>query len=177
MRCMSARLAAALLAVALLAACATPAPPPPVAAPEPEPPPPVAAPEPRQDKLKHLANRNLKPMAVRPLNAKASCSFKDETGYRGRLQLDVKEAAVKRFDARVDVPKRGSCHFRLADFRQTDSLPAIVLAARGSDCKVRLWEQEDQVTVAFRDCRAECSGDSVDYLWPILVNNRKGSCS
>lgn len=174
---MSARLAAALLAVALLAACATPEPPRPVAAPEPEPPSPVAEPAPRQDKLKHLANRNLKPLPVRPLNAKASCNFKDETGYRGRLQLDVKEAAVKRFDARVDVPKRGSCRFKLADFHQTDSLPAIVLTARGSDCKVSLWEQEELVTVAFRGCRAECSGDSVDYLWPILVNNRKGSCS
>ena len=162
----------------LLAACATPEPPAPVAVPEPEPsPPPVAAPEPRQDKLKHLANRHLKPMPVRPLNAKASCSFRDETGYRGRLRLDVKEAAVKRLEATVDVPKHGSCRFKLADFRQTDSLPAVVLEARSGDCKVRLWEQEEKVTVAFRDCRAECSGDSVDYLWPILVDNRKGSCS
>ncbi len=175
---MSNRRAAALLVVALLAGCATPEPPPPVAVPAPAPPaPPATAPEPRQDKLKHLANRHLKPMPVRPLNAKASCSFKDETGYRGRLRLDVKEAAVKRLEASVDVPKRGSCRFKLADFRQTDSQPAVVLAARKGDCKIRLWEQEDQVTVAFRDCRAECSGDSVDYLWPILVDNRKGSCS
>jgi len=175
---MSNRRAAALLVVALLAGCATPEPPPPVAVPAPAPPaPPAGAPEPRQDKLKHLANRHLKPMPVRPLNAKASCSFKDETGYRGRLRLDVKEAAVKRLEASVDVPKRGSCRFKLADFRQTDSQPAVVLAARKGDCKIRLWEQEDQVTVAFRDCRAECSGDSVDYLWPILVDNRKGSCS
>lgn len=175
---MSNRRAAALLVVALLAGCATPESPPPVAVPAPAPPaPPATAPEPRQDKLKHLANRHLKPMPVRPLNAKASCSFKDETGYRGRLRLDVKEAAVKRLEASVDVPKRGSCRFKLADFRQTDSQPAVVLAARKGDCKIRLWEQEDQVTVAFRDCRAECSGDSVDYLWPILVDNRKGSCS
>lgn len=175
---MSNRRAAALLVVALLAGCATPEPPPPVAVPAPAPPaPPATAPEPRQDKLKHLANRHLKPMPVRPLNAKASCSFKDETGYRGRLRLDVKEAAVKRLEASVDVPKRGSCRFKLADFRQTDSQPAVVLAARKGDCKIRLWEQEDQVTVAFRDCRVECSGDSVDYLWPILVDNRKGSCS
>jgi hypothetical protein len=175
---MSNRRAAALLAVALLAGCATPEPPPPVAVPAPAPPaPPAAAPEPRQDKLKHLANRHLKPMPVRPLNAKASCSFKDETGYRGRLRLDVKEAAVKRLEASVDVPKRGRCSFDLKDFRQAETLPTVVLAARKSDCKVSLWEQGDQVTVAFRDCRAECSGDSVDYLWPILVDNRKGSCS
>lgn len=176
---MSGRLAVLLFAATLLAACATPEPPPPAAAAPTAEPEPVAvpAPEPRQDKLKHLANRKLKPMPVRPLNAKASCSFRDETGYRGRLKLDVKEATVKRLEASVDVPKHGSCRFKLADFRQTDTLPAVVLEARNGDCKVRLWEQEEQVTVAFRDCRAECSGDSVDYLWPILVDNRKGSCS
>jgi len=178
------RLAAGLLLLAILAGCATPEPPPakpaPQAAPQPASAPvPTPAPkaQPRQDKLKHLANRHLKPMPVRPLNARASCSFKDETGYRGQLRLDVKEAAVKRLEASVDVPRRGSCRFKLADFRQTDSQPAVVLAARKGDCKIRLWEQEHQVTVAFRDCRAECSGDSVDYLWPILVDNRKGSCS
>jgi hypothetical protein len=164
-----------------LAGCATPEPPPAPPAPEPLPPP-APAPaepkaEPRQDKLKHLAGRDLKPMPTRPLNAKASCRFKDETGYRGQLQLDVKGAKVEKLNARVEVPKQGSCNFRLADFQQTDSLPTVVLAAKNSDCKVSLWEQGEQVTVAFRDCRAECSGGSADYLWPILVDNRKGSCS
>lgn len=167
-------LAAAMISIAALAGCATPEPPPkPVAAtPEPTSELPV-----RNDKLKHLAHRRLKPMPTRPLNARASCRFRDATGYRGQLQLDVKGAKVEKLNARVDVPKRGRCQFRLADFKQTDSLPIVVLAARQSDCKVSLWEQEDQVTVAFRDCRAECSGDSADYLWPILVDNRKGSCS
>ena len=179
---MSARLATLLLPLALLVACATPEPPPPVAAPAAPVPPPqpeelVAAPETRNDKLKHLANRKLKPMQERPLNAKASCNFRDPTGYRGRLSLDVKEASVKRFEANVNVPKRGDCNFKLADFRQTDTLPTVVLEAKRGECKVRLWEQENQVTVAFRDCKTECSGNSVDYLWPILVDNRKGSCS
>jgi hypothetical protein len=176
---MTVRRAAALLAAAMLAACATPEPPPPVVSapvPRPEPPPPKEPP-PRRDPLKHLANRDLKPMPVRPLNAKAKCSFRDETGYRGRMNLAVKDARVARFDARVDVPRRGSCRFDLKDFRQTGSLPAVVLTGRSSGCKISLWEQGDQVTVAFRDCRAQCSGDSVDYLWPILVDNRKGSCS
>lgn len=170
-----------LLLLAVLAGCATPEPPPaPTAiAPPAERPalPATGKPELRQDTLKHLANRNLKPIPTRPLTAKASCSFKDETGYRGQLQLDVKGAKVERLNARVDVPNQGSCNFRLADFRQTETLPIVVLAGRQSDCKVSLWEQGEQVTVAFRDCRAECSGGSADYLWPILVDNRKGSCS
>ena len=178
---MTAPLAAGLLVLALLAGCATPEPAPPEPAPRAEVPPPAPAEASRapwrQDKLKHLANRKLAPIPTRPLNAKARCSFKDETGYRGRLNLDVKEADVKRFDARVDVPQRGSCHFDLKNFRQTASLPTVMLAAHKSACKVSLWEQGDQVTVAFRDCREECSGNSVEYLWPILVDNRKGSCS
>jgi hypothetical protein len=163
--------------LAVLVGCATPEPP--VAtAPEPEPAAPAEVkPALRQDTLKHLANRNLQPIQTRPLNAKASCSFKDQTGYRGRLQLAVKAAKVEKLDARVDVPKQGSCNFRLKDFEQTATLPIVVLAARQGDCKVSLWEQGEQVTVAFRDCRTECSGGSADYLWPILVDNRKGSCS
>ena len=176
----------AMLPLAVLTSCATPepepspAPAPVIVAPVPEPAPPPASapvPVPRHDKLKHLTNRKFPPLPVRPLNAKARCNFRDANGYRGRLHLDVKDASVKHFEARVDVPQHGSCHFRLADFRQSDTLPNVVLAARGGDCKVSLWEPGEQVTVAFRGCRTECSGDSVDYLWPILVDNRKGLCS
>jgi hypothetical protein len=170
-----------MLAVTLLAACATPKPPPVAVIPLPEPreTPAVEEPElePRHDTLKHLANRTLKPIETRPLNAKAKCSFRDQTGYRGRLQLDVKAATVKHFEARVDVPKQGSCAFKLADFTQTDSDPNVVLSSRQGNCKVSLWEQGNQVTVAFRDCRSECSGGAFEYLWPILVDNRKGRCS
>jgi len=170
----------AVLGVVTLVGCATPPPPspprPPAAEVIAEPPPP-ARPALRRDTLKHLANRNLKPIEARPLNAKASCGFRDPTGYRARLKLDVKEASVKRFEANVDVPKKGNCSFKLKDFQQTDHLPNVVLAAKKGDCKVSLWEQEHQVTVAFRDCRTECSGNSVEYLWPILIDNRKGSCS
>jgi len=133
--------------------------------------------EPRRVPLKHLADRTIKPQPTRPLNARIACSFRDDTGYRGRLHLAVKEAAVSRFEARVDVPRHGSCRFALKDFQQIDRLPNVVLAAKKTDCKVSLWEQGEQLTVAFRDCRVECSGSSADYLWPILVNNRKGSCS
>jgi hypothetical protein len=169
------------LLLTVLAGCATPVPPPaatgPSPAPQAVPAQPETGPEPRQDKLKHLAGRSLKPIPTRPLNAKANCSFRDETGYRAQLELDVKGAKVEKLNARVDVPRQGSCNFRLADFQQTDSLPNVVLAAKRSDCKVSLWEQGEQVTVAFRGCRSECSGGSADYLWPILVDNRKGSCS
>lgn len=174
------RCRAALLSL-LLAACATPEPPPaPIPPParaeaeaQPSPPPPERRPN---AVLKHLANRDLKPIPTRPLNAKTSCAFRDQMGYGGRLNLDVKNAAVKRFEAQVNIPKRGTCRFQLRDFEQTQTAP-VQLTSNQTGCKVHMWEQADQVTVAFRDCRSECSGDSVDYLWPILVDNRKGRCS
>lgn len=178
---MSRGLTAAIL-LALLAGCATPPPaesPVPTTPSVPTPKPQVTpkAPELKKETLALLAKRGLKPIDGRALNARASCSFRDDTGYAGRLDLAVREARVEQLDARVDVPNRGSCQFRLADFRQTESLPIVVLASQRTSCKVSLWEQGDQVTVAFRDCRTECGGDAVNYLWPILVDSRKGSCS
>jgi len=183
---MKALVGASVIVSALLAGCATT--PPPVAPPVPEPSPPMrpAATAPpvtlrppalKKETLALLAKRKLTPITGQALNARASCSFRDETGYRGQLELTVRNATVEQLDARVDVPNRGSCQFRLADFRQTDTLPIVVLASQQSACKVSLWEQGSQITVAFRDCRAECGGDSVNYLWPILVDSQKGSCS
>ncbi|MEW5780841.1 MAG: hypothetical protein ACOY6N_14310 [Pseudomonadota bacterium] len=175
------RVAACALTV-WLAGCAT-APPPAPTAPTPAPAPtaPQAAPQApvlKKETLAYLAKRGLKPISGRALNTQVNCGFVDkETGYAGQLALAVTDAHVERLEARVDIPKRGSCRFNLADFRQIERLPIVVLASQKSSCKVSLWEQGDQVTVAFRDCRAECGGDAVDYLWPILVDNRKGRCS
>jgi hypothetical protein len=175
------RLTAAAL-LALLAGCATPPPSEPTtptapSVPAPKPQVTPKTPELKKETLALLAKRGLKPITGQALNAKASCSFRDDTGYAGRLDLAVRDARVEQLDARIDVPNRGSCQFRLANFRQTESLPIVVLASHKSSCKVSVWEQGDQVTVAFRDCRAECGGDAVNYLWPILVDSRKGSCS
>jgi hypothetical protein len=168
------------LLLGLLAGCATPPPPvAPPAAPSPVPAPQTVpkTPELKKETLALLAKRGLKPISGQALSARASCNFRDDDGYRGQLELVVRNATVEQLEARVDIPNRGSCQFRFANFRQTDSLPIVVLASRQSTCKVSLWEQGNQVTVAFRDCRAECGGDAVNYLWPILVDNQKGSCS
>ena len=182
---MSTRLTPFALILTLLAGCATPpapvSPPAPTPAPTPVPAPGYPAtpktPELKKETVALLAKRGLKPITGQALNARARCSFRDDTGYSGKLDLAVRNARVEQLDASVDVPNRGSCQFRLADFRQTESLPIVVLASQRTSCKVSLWEQGHQVTVAFRDCRTECGGDAVNYLWPILVDSRKGSCS
>jgi hypothetical protein len=178
---MSRGLTAAIL-LALLAGCATPPPaksPVPTTPSVPTPKPQVTpkAPELKKETLALLAKRGLKPIDGRALNARASCSFRDDNGYAGKLDLDVRDARVEQLDAQIDVPKHGSCQFRLADFRQIERLPIVVLASHKTGCKVSLWEQGEQVTVAFRDCRTECSGDAVNYLWPILVDSQHGLCS
>lgn len=169
--------AAAVIAgiVVLLAGCATQAPEVvsrPVPAPETRKP----APAPQPEVYSRLAGRKLKPMAVRPLNVKADCSFRDPDGYGGRLDLLVQESRVHRMQAEVQVPRRGSCSFALGDFRQTANEPSVTLSAASGKCTVRLWEQEGRVTVAFHDCRDRCGGDSFDYVWPILVDAGTGRC-
>lgn len=150
-------------AVALIAACATPpAPPEAVAVPE------AARPSERPGRLK--------PMPVRPLNVQADCRFKDEVGYSASARLDVSYSEVRSFAATVDVPRRGSCRFDLADFQQVRTQPHVELKARDG-CVVRMWEQGDQVTVAFAQCASRCDRGTFDYVWPILVDRPSGRCN
>ena len=171
------RCGAAWLAAAALAGCATPEPPPVATAPPEEPVAPAAKPRIESQPLKHLAHRKLEPIPDRPLNVRTKCSFRDPTGYRGRLDLQVEDADVRRFHAEVDIPQRGACRFDLKDFQQAEKSPVALTQAGEGECQVRVWEQPGRVTVAFRDCRAQCSGESFDYLWPILVDARTGKCS
>ncbi|RLJ68289.1 hypothetical protein DFR35_0847 [Sulfurisoma sediminicola] len=138
---------------------------------------PRAEPRPLSERTRrYLASRGHEVIEERPLNVRADCSFRDELGYAGRLDLEVRDADVRRFAARVDVPRRGSCRFDLADFRQATSLPTITLTGAQSRCTVRMWEQGSKVTVAFSDCQAQCDGGTFDYLWPILVEAPSGRC-
>lgn len=117
----------------------------------------------------------LKPMPIRPLQVKTDCGFKDEAGYNGSAVLEVDDARVKAFEATVHIPRRGSCHFELAGFRQVKALPHVELAG-ASGCTVRMWEQGDQVAVGFSQCAHHCTGNASDYLWPILVDRPSGRC-
>lgn len=172
----------ALLGLAAALAGCTPLPPlapsvPPPAEVVRETPPPEEVPTFQSQPLRHLANRKLAPMPDVPVTAKAKCSFRDPTGYRGQLDLKVNASRVERFTTTITIPKRGECRFDLADFRQTGSGNTVILGRSDSSCIVRIWPQGQQVTVAFHDCPQQCSGDSFDYLWPILVDARHGRCS
>ena len=127
--------------------------------------------------LKHLAGRDLKPMPTRPLNVKSRCAHRDAVGTLTKLDLLVREAEVKRFDAKVSMKDKGSCSFHLKDFEQKEKLPqALLLAKDGSACSVRMWEQGARVTVAFNNCASACERDAFSYLWPIMVEAKSGQC-
>lgn len=129
-----------------------------------------------QIKLRYLDHMNLKPMPDTLLSVSSRCARKDEIGTVTRLSLSVKSGKVAMFSANIRMAQ-GTCQFDLNDFTQTASLPQVVLQHRSlKDCHIRMWTQDQQVTIAYNTCRGACSGDSFDYLWPTLVNRRNGRC-
>ena len=117
------------------------------------------------------------PIPVRPLDVKTDCSYRDETGTSGTLKLDVAAARVRAFEARINYPQHGICHFVLKDFRQTKEMPAIELTQLNGSCIVRMWEQGTRVTVAFQQCEKMCSGSAYDQLLPMIYDRRDGTCA
>lgn len=169
-----------LIAVMLLVGCATP----PAAEPKQSASEPAALPVPNKPARPPKApvyaapqTTKPKPIPTRALNVATNCSFRDETGYNGRLKLSIEEARIQAFDAAVNIPKRGVCRFELKNFRQTRELPTVELSHLRDRCVVRVWEQGDRITVAFQDCRKHCSGSAWEHLWPILNDTRDGSCA
>lgn len=137
----------------------------------------VEVPKFKNSTLKYLANRNLKPQPTRPLNVKSKCSHRDAIGTVTRLDLLVKNADVKALDAQISMKSHGSCRFNLKDFEQEARLPQTLLRHKqDSACTLRMWEQGNNVTLAFNSCPKSCEGKAFDYLWPVVVDARNGRC-
>ena len=118
----------------------------------------------------------LKPMPLRTFSLSTQCRFKDEAGNFGSATVDVVNSKVNAFKAELTMPKRGTCRFDLAQFRQTQALPSIELTG-ARDCRVHMWDQGDQVTVAFANCHHLCTPSSAqDYVWPLLIDKATGQC-
>lgn len=118
------------------------------------------------------------PIPDRALNIRADCTSRNGRGYAEAINLSVANGLVSQLEAKITVPKRGSCHFQLADFRQTRSAPHVELVARsGSKCATRMWYQQNRFTVAFSDCPEMCTPrGTVDYIWPIELRLSDGAC-
>lgn len=113
--------------------------------------------------------------AAVPLNLNGNCVAKEETGYAENVRVTVAAGQVRALEARIDIPKRGSCRYQLADFRQTKQTPVVELLARSnSACAVRMWQQGDRITVAPTDCEEKCTGGAFEYAWPVQFNAAGG---
>ena len=122
------------------------------------------------------ASGKLKPMPLRTFSVSTQCKFKDETGNFGSATVEVVNSKVNAFKAEVTMPKRGTCRYDLAQFRQTQALPSVELTG-ARDCRVHMWEQGEQITVAFANCHTLCSPASAhDYVWPLLIDKSTGRC-
>ncbi len=113
----------------------------------------------------------------RPISIHAACEARDERGYAESIRLALDDGRVAQLEAKIDIPRRGSCQFHLAEFRQTRTAPHVeLLSNSGSACVVRMWEQSGRVTVAFSGCEEKCTRGAFDYLWPVELNARSGTC-
>lgn len=175
------RALAVVVAVLLVAGCTqaptvveTPvAPPPPPAAP----PAGVETPKFEESTLRLLAARGMRPQPNRPINVASECSHVDAIGTRTKLSLQVDEALVRSFDAEVAIKGKGICRFGLGEFEQVQKMPQVLLRHKlQQGCLVRMWEEGDNVTVAFNSCTLSCEGKAFDYLWPIVVETKSGRC-
>jgi hypothetical protein len=114
-------------------------------------------------------------LPVAALNLDGNCVGKEETGYAENVRVTVAAGQVRAFDARIDIPKRGSCRYQLADFRQTKQTPFVELLARSnSACALRMWQQGDRITVAATDCEEKCARGAFEYAWPVEFNAAGG---
>ena len=111
------------------------------------------------------------------LTFQGNCVEKDETGYSENARLLITLGEVSTLDARVDIPKHGSCRFQLKDFEQTMATPFVELLAKSnSGCALRVWEQTDRVTMAATDCNEKCTRGGFEYLWPVEFRASGGAC-
>ena len=114
-------------------------------------------------------------LPVAGLNLNGNCVAKEETGYAENVRVTVAGGQVRALDARIDIPKRGSCRYQLAEFRQTRQTPFVELLARSnSACAVRIWQQGDRITLAPTDCEEKCTRGAFEYAWPVQLNAAGG---
>jgi hypothetical protein len=114
--------------------------------------------------------------AAAGLSLNGNCVGREDTGYAENVRVTVAGGKVSALDARIDIPKRGSCRYQLADFRQTKQVPFVELLSRSnSACALRMWQQGDRITLAPTDCAEKCTGGAFEYAWPVEFST-SGAC-
>ena len=113
-----------------------------------------------------------------PLELQGRCSQTEVDGFREDARLLVSRGSVQALEWDIQVGRRGSCRFRLADFRQVRSRPHIELQALDrSGCKLLVYQDPRRVTLGHAGCAARCTGGVQDEAWPVMFDPRTGGCA
>jgi hypothetical protein len=166
-----------LLVVLVLGGCAAP---PLSSPPPPNPPlatPPVAAKAP-PGPPPGAAQRRTKPIPDRRIDLEGHCQQSEEDGFREDAVLRIRNDIVQELRWRLWVGHRGTCHFELTDFRQTQTHPVIELRTRdGGLCRLLVWQEPGRVTLAHADCSGRCTPGIEASAWPVSFDSTNGGCS
>jgi hypothetical protein len=113
-----------------------------------------------------------------PLSLQGSCSQVDDDGFREQARLDVEQGAVRALDWQIWVGRKGTCSFRLDQFRQTKSRPHIELQALDrSGCKLVIYQDPRRVTLGHAGCERSCTNGIHEEAWPVMFDPRSGGCA
>jgi len=159
----------AALSVAALTACTVTLPPPS--------PPAARAREPRPSAA-GAARERATPIPPRDIDLAGSCQRTEDDGFREDAHMRVASNDVRSLTWTLWVGRRGSCHFDLAEFRQTRKTPHIELRALDdSGCTLMVWQDPRRVTLAHAHCEKHCTPGIYEQAWPVLFDPRSGACA
>ncbi|MDO6386217.1 MULTISPECIES: hypothetical protein [unclassified Uliginosibacterium] len=115
--------------------------------------------------------------ASHSLSYRNSCSFHDETGYKGSNRIEIEDNRVLSLATAIELPHDGGrCNFEGPGFRQTRSSPSIELL-HPDGCTARLWTQGQQLTISYTHCEARCTQpQNFRKIWPVLIDMPSGRC-
>ncbi|MFZ9405478.1 MAG: hypothetical protein ACO26U_00125 [Burkholderiaceae bacterium] len=118
------------------------------------------------------------PLPDRPIDISGRCNQTEEDGFHEQARLDVRGNRVQALSWRIDIGRKGHCHFELGDFRQVQARPSIELLERsGGACKLMVWQGQGRVTLAHAGCERFCSGGIYEQAWPVMFDAATGACA
>lgn len=106
------------------------------------------------------------------------CEQREDDGFREKATLKVVSHRVEQLDWSNVIGRKGTCAFRLEDFRQTQTRPHVELLAKdGSGCKLMVYQDIRRVTLAHANCARRCTAGVYDQAWPVMFDPTSGRCA
>lgn len=118
------------------------------------------------------------PIAAHDISLAGTCRRTEDDGFREDAVMRVVSNDVKSLKWKLWVSKRGTCQFDLADFKQVQKTPHIVLQATdGTQCELLIWQDPRRITLAHANCQKRCTPGIYEQAWPVLFNPNNGNCA